>query len=225
MLVNETRSAVRRSMVRDAGFDGIIALQGSDIRFEANQATGNRAHGLHLGEGVRDALVVGNTSTGNQVSGLFFCFDVLRAEVVANRFEANADSGISGLGWGGRFGDRHNLIASNTLRANGRWGLVAVESIDNTIRDNLVEDNSRNEPGRYSGLTLFTSRFTTVIGNRVGSTQDTPSQRLGIEEMSGSDLNLILNNDCRGNLEAGIRRAGPRTKLAGNLGEVLDAAS
>ncbi len=222
MLVGETRTAVRHSTVRDTGFDGIIALRGSDIRIEATLSGGNRAHGLHLGEGVRDAVVTGNTSVGNQISGLFFCFDVLRAEVAGNRFEENADSGISGLGWGGRFGDRYNLITCNTLRANGRWGLVAVESVNNSIRENVIIDNSQVEPGRYSGVAIFTSTYTTVAGNLVGSTLETPTQIFGIEESPGSDANWIFDNDCRGNLQAGIVRAGPRTRLDGNLGEVLD---
>ena len=222
MLVGEIRTAVRHSTVRDTGFDGIIALQGSDIRIEATLSSGNRAHGLHLGEGVRDAVVTGNTSVGNQISGLFFCFDVLRAAVARNRFEENADSGISGLGWGGRFGDRYNLIAGNTLRANGRWGLIAVESVNNTIRDNVILDNSQAEPGRFSGVTLFASTYTTVAGNLVGSTLETPTQIFGIEESPGSDANWIFANDCRGNLQAGIVRAGPRTRIDGNLGEVLN---
>lgn len=222
MLVGETRTAVRHSTVRDTGFDGIIALRGSDIRIEATLSSGNRAHGLHLGEGVRDTVVTGNTSAGNQISGLFFCFDVLRAAVAGNRFEENADSGISGLGWGGRFGDRYNLIAGNTLRANGRWGLMAVESVNNTIRENVIIDNSQVEPGRYSGVAIFTSTHTTVAGNLVGSTLETPTQIFGIEESPGSDANWIFDNDCRGNLQAGIVRAGPRTRLDGNLGEVLD---
>lgn len=222
MLVGETRTAVHHSTVRDTGFDGVIALQGSDIRIEATLSSGNRAHGLHLGEGVRDTVVAGNTSVGNQISGLFFCFDVLRAEVAGNRFEENADSGISGLGWGGRFGDRYNLIACNTLRANGRWGLMAVESVNNSIRENVIIDNSQVEPGRYSGVAIFTSTYTTVAGNLVGSTLEPPTQIFGIEESPGSDANWIFDNDCRGNLQAGIVRAGPRTRLDGNLGEVLD---
>jgi hypothetical protein len=71
---------------------------------------------------------------------------VLRAAVAGNRFEENADSGISGLGWGAASRPLQSDCGNNCGRT--AWGLMAVESVNNTVRENVIIDNSQVEPVR-----------------------------------------------------------------------------
>lgn len=220
-LTNAVDSAVRNVTVRDSLGDGISIQAGANNYVENCLVEGARAHGIHLGTGVKDSRVAGNTSRQSGRNGFYFCFEVTRTVVTGNLFEENRYHGIGGLGDGGLNGDRYNLVEKNVCRRNGRHGIEAYRGADNVISDNLCRDNSQEASGQYSGISLVDTLRTQVTGNVCGDTAQPSTQRFGIEELGTSNDNRIAGNDCRDNLLGGLRLTGGRTEQTGNLGTLV----
>ena len=211
--------------VRQSGYevtastgDGIVVFGGHDNRIEHSLVEQSHHHGIHVGDGEHDTLIVDNVSQYNGGDGLYFCWNVLRATVRGNDFHHNARHGIGSLGIGGDKGDRLNLVVGNVSRQNGVYGIEAVGGRANTIEDNVVLDNSQAAPGRYAGILLLDTLETTVRGNRSGGDAAPYAQRFGILETGRSDRNSITGNLCEGNGEAGVQIVGPLTFASGNVG-------
>ena len=72
------------------------------------------------------------------------------------------------------------------------------------VIDNTISNNSRRDPGKYSGIFVSKSSKTTIKGNHCFDDQQTKTQKCGIEELSGCHDNTIVDNNCHDNLKADI---------------------
>lgn len=217
-LVSASDSLVRNVTIRGSVADGISLQAGHDNRVESCLVERCRRHGLHPGTGEHDSIFSGNISRYNGEDGLYFCYDTHGIIVTGNVMHDNR-MGISGLGWGGKKGDRFNIVSNNICRNSRLWGIDASGGENNVISGNICINASQQSAGRYGGIRLEHTTDTLVIGNRSGNEGDDPKQGYGIVEHGESDRNQIIGNVCSGNLTADIAIVGPNTQVSGNSAE------
>lgn len=169
----ESDGLVRGNLVRGAGYgmastgwgEGIMLNGGRDIRVENNIAEYNVGHGLHpAGDLTVGGLWTRNVSRYNQGNGFHYCFNNYGVWAVGNELYGN-DMGVGGLGLGGVYGDRFNLVANNTIYNNLRHGVYVNGGRDNWIIGNKLVNNSQKRPGRFAEIMLGEVWTTVVVGN------------------------------------------------------------
>src|SRR5262249_13933527 len=131
-----------------------------------------------------------------------------------NVFADNKGNGIGSLGDNG---DKYNVVANNVCQANGGSGIWLFDGDNNTVTNNMCVNNSQAVPGTHYGIVLNPTADTIVSGNRCLDDQKTKTQKHGILEFSSCRSNLIANNLCRGNADAGLALAGKDSRQSGNL--------
>ena len=114
------------------------------------------------------------------------------------------------------------VITGNIMDNNGLDG-INIDSCRNLlITSNIAKLNSNNLWNASSGIYLYNSSYTTITGNRAGSSGEwkNETQQYGIKEYGVySDYNLITGNNVYGNLgEIDIYSKGPNTVVTANLG-------
>ncbi len=224
----EADTVISSMTVSQAGYaengvsgDGIFVVGSSDVRVENSLVEDCLRHGLHPGGDLnRGGVWINNVSRDNGGNGYHFCWDNFDILVTGNVLENNGGYGVGGLGLGGDFGDCFNTVADNTIRGNGRAGIQVNGGSDNTITGNTIVDNSQIETGRYSGILLANSTFVVVADNTIGTADDQPTQKYGIQEYGTANDNQIVRNDTSGNVEGGIYVTGSTTTVEDNTGSV-----
>jgi len=210
-----TRDAVVRNVtVSGWPSDGIGVQGGSGNRITELLVEDCRGHGFHPGTLLRHSVFSNIIARRNTQHGLYFCAGVQHVIVSDSLFEANAWSGVGGLG---DSNDTFNLVANNVCFGNGQAGIHATHGADNSIIGNMVVNNSKATPGRFSGIHLTSVTDMTVVGNRCLDNQPAKTQSHGIGESGQSNRNLITGNHCLGNLKGGIRLVGPESVATGNM--------
>ncbi|MCK5396759.1 MAG: right-handed parallel beta-helix repeat-containing protein [Thermoplasmata archaeon] len=116
------------------------------------------------------------------------------------------------------------LCTGNHLYENKQTGIRVEASKRTVLNGNQCTNNSTGSPNTYSGIFLTPSvgneetLYSTVIGNQCNDTQDTQTQKHGIEEAAtGTDCNIIVGNMCRDNATSGIEANGINTVSANNI--------
>lgn len=185
----ERDTIIRDSVVRGAGFgaetsgwgEGILVNGGWDIRVEGNLTEYNVGKGLHpAGDLTRGGIWLNNVSRYNGINGFHYCNNNFAVWAVNNDLYSNGDSGIGGLGLGGDFGDRFNIIRDNRIHHNQRFGIWINGGMDNYIQNNLIYANSQRYPGRFSEI-LVGAAYTTVISGNTIQPEVTPTVAPPIE--------------------------------------------
>jgi parallel beta-helix repeat protein len=213
-VVHATDARLEGCRIRGWPSDGISMQQGAGNTVTGCWVQQCRGHGFHPGGGLRDSAFDQNLARGNGQDGLYFCMKVQHVIVSGNRFLENQWNGIGGLG---DWGDQYNLVTNNVCQANGQNGIWVVDGANNTVANNICVNNSQKSPGQYSGILLNTTADTIVTGNRCLDDQETKTQKHGIVEFASCHGNLIANNHCRGNAQAGLALAGKDSQKSSNL--------
>ncbi len=124
--------------------DGILVNGGAGHLIRNSLAQHNERYGLHpAGELTRGGVWRDNDASFNGSNGFHFChnnFDIL---VTGNTLNNNGRSGIGGLGRGGEYTDRYNIVTGNVATGNWRYGIETNGGSDNVITFNDVRDNRR----------------------------------------------------------------------------------
>lgn len=94
------------------------------------------------------------------------------------------------------------LIANNHTCEGSNDGIVLSYVNDSLVCNNISINNAANR----TGITLADCLRNKVLGNFVGDTQGTATQRNGIEEQGTSDYNMIIDNDAEGLTNSGTYR-------------------
>ncbi|WP_347243816.1 right-handed parallel beta-helix repeat-containing protein [Thermogutta sp.] len=187
----ETDAIVRGNLVRGAGYgmastgwgEGILVNGGRDIRVENNIAEYNVGHGLHpAGDLTIGGLWINNISRYNQGNGFHYCFNNFGVWAVNNELYGN-DRGVGGLGLGGEYADRFNVVQGNIIYNNSRGGIQVNGGRDNYILANTLRNNSQKAPGRFPEILLGEVWTTVIADNRItpavgGPSVDTTYARL-----------------------------------------------
>ena len=204
-IVNSVISNVTLTGIPGDGF----SIQGGDntsiTNCIAEHCLGN---GLHPGTSGTNGIWADNIARFNGKCGLFFCWGIRHLLVQGNQLYNNKMHGIGNIGEGGS-GDRYNIINANFCYNNGMSGIDCYKGGNNIVTNNVCENNSQAEPGRYPGIGV-TDTFNTIIsGNRCFDFQKTGSktQLHGIFVTGTSRDNIIKDNIITGHIKRGI--AGP----------------
>lgn len=179
----ETDAIVRGNLVRGTGYgmastgwgEGIMANGGRDIRVENNIAEYNVGHGLHpAGDLTIGGLWINNISRYNQGNGFHYCFNNFGVWAVNNELYGN-DRGVGGLGLGGEYADRFNVVQGNRIYNNYRGGIQINGGRDNYILGNTLGNNSQKAPGRFPEIILGEVWTTVIADNRITPAAGGPS--------------------------------------------------
>jgi len=174
---------VARVHVRNYPGDGISIQIGDNATVTHCLAEYNLGHGFHPGTGITSGAWTDNVGRYNGWDGLFFCHRVRHSIMSGNRFHHNGWNGIGGLGIGGSGGDRYNVISANFCSNNGKSGIECKVGGNNIITNNVCENNSQSEPGRWPGILVRDTHSSVITGNRCLDFQQPDSaktQRCGI---------------------------------------------
>jgi parallel beta-helix repeat protein len=171
----ETDAIVRGNLVRGAGYgmastgwgEGIMANGGRDLRVENNITEYNVGHGLHpAGDLTIGGLWINNISRYNQGNGFHYCFNNFGVWAVNNELYGN-DRGVGGLGLGGEYADRFNVVQGNLIYNNQRGGIQVNGGRDNYILGNTLRNNSQKSPGKFAEILLGEVWSTVIVDNRI----------------------------------------------------------
>jgi hypothetical protein len=170
-------------------------------------------HGILIGDYASDAHVIDNDVGWVTGSAIY---------VTSGGFQI-----ISNTCWDSMYGLTAYLVISGGITANFIDGNekdgINIDSCKNLlVVGNVAKLNSNNLWNSSSGIYLYNSSYTTITGNRAGSTDDyeNETQQYGIKEYGVySDYNLITGNNVYGNLGyEDIYSTGPNTVVSANLG-------
>ncbi|NMC20925.1 MAG: hypothetical protein GYA33_10950, partial [Thermogutta sp.] len=172
----ERDTIIRDSEVRGAGFgvasgdwgEGILVNGGWDIRVEGNLTENNVGKGLHpAGDLTIGGIWLNNVSRYNGINGFHYCNNNFAVWAVNNDLYGNGQNGIGGLGLGGEFGDRFNVIRDNRIHDNQRHGIWINGGMDNFIQNNTIYANSQLRPGQFSEVRVGAAYTTVISGNTI----------------------------------------------------------
>ena len=223
---NTEDSLIENVTVRNSFTDGVSVQVGRNVTVRNCVVTGCEGNGFHPGTGLTDSLFEKNTAKGNGV-GLYFCWSNTRQKILNNVFSENRGGGMTGLG---NPNEHYNLLEGNTIERNGGAGIEinGGQVAKNTLRKNVIRDNSAGAPGKHPGIALYASaedaKAYTIEGNTIESTVEPPTQWIGIEEkafkrgekMNVCDENVIRGNKVTGHKTADILLVGPKTVCEDN---------
>ena len=216
----DSNSGIKNCRVLNSHSDGVW-VTGTDNKVIDNTIYNSISHGIHLNGGASYAIVIGNHVYNNGASAVSFCAGACYCTISNNVLKRNNTHGINGLGSGG---DKYNIIISNIITENKRHGISCDGEGDNTITNNIVMNNSKESPGKYSGIWMACTN-TTVSNNRCLDNQKQRTQKYGIEEVGSSDYNIITGNLLIGNLEGnGLFTVGRNDVISNNITEASTAA-
>ncbi|MGQ9770168.1 MAG: right-handed parallel beta-helix repeat-containing protein [Thermogutta sp.] len=177
-LGSETDTIIRGCTVRGSGYgmtgdwgEGILVNGGRDIRVENCLTEYNLGKGLHpAGDLTIGGLWVNNVSRYNGGNGFHFCYNNFGIWVVGNELYGNAYYGVGGLGLGGDYGDRFNVVMSNVIYGNQRNGIFVNGGRDNLILNNQIGPNSALRAGQFAEIRLGEVYSTVIEGNTITPT-------------------------------------------------------
>jgi len=198
---------IEKVTVRYYPSDG-FSIQGGANAYVSNCiAEYNHGNGFHPGTTLNESTWINNVGRYNGWDGLYFCFNVRYTTVSGNHFYKNGKNGIGGLGKGGVMGDQMNVIDGNYCYQNAKSGIECTPGKNNTIVNNICENNSQEEAGKWPGIYLKNTSSTIIRGNRCCDTrleESGKTQACGIL-FSGECLhNVVTDNILSGHLKKGI---------------------
>jgi len=109
--------------------------------------------------------------------------------------------------------------------SNGKYGIYADGVGRLKIQNSAFIDNGFSSSGVYSGIRLHNCQDGIVLGNQCYDVSS--KQKYGVETTGTSNYNLIVANNCRGNINASadIVYVGNNNKVAWNLGRYTSQGS
>jgi hypothetical protein len=191
-----SRIAVRGVTARNYNGDGISWQICHDVAVERCHSHDNVGLGLHPGSGSQRPIIRNNRLQGNQI-GLFFCWGVKYGLAEGNLIEDSSQTGIS---IGHR--DTENLIARNTVRRSGRYGVLFRPERGPTFapHHNRLEQNHIEDSGAEDGVGIEVQGETegvAIAGNEIVETRG-PARRIGIRISPGTRELQLIGNRIRG---------------------------
>jgi parallel beta-helix repeat protein len=200
-------SYIARLHVKNWPGDGISVQIGDNVTVTDCLSEYNLGHGYHPGTGISSGSWTNNVGRYNGWDGFYFCHRVRHTTVSGNRFHDNGWNGIGGLGKGGDGGDRYNVISGNFCYNNGECGIKAYRGGNNTVVNNVCENNSRSDAGAFPGILIEGTYSSIFSGNRCLDFQDPvedKTQGWGILVTGTSHDNVIKGNILSGHIKGGL---------------------
>jgi parallel beta-helix repeat protein len=178
--------------------DGFSLQGGSNATVTNCLAEYNLGNGFHPGTTIRGSTWTQNTARYNGGDGLYFCYNVRYATVSDNHFYNNKENGIGDLGKGGEEGDQMNVVSGNFCYNNGKAGIECTPGGNNIVINNICENNSKSEPGKFAAISLKDTHSNIVRGNRCSVSASSGQEDFGIRVIGKSENNMITDNIITG---------------------------
>ncbi len=192
---------IDKVMIRRYPGDGFSIQGGGNASVTNCLAEYNLGNGFHPGTTLRASTWSQNVGRYNGLDGLFFCYNVRYATVSDNHFFNNHKNGIGDLGEGGEEGDQMNVVSGNFCYNNGLSGIECSPGGNNIVVNNVCENNSQSEPGKWPGIYLKDTHSTIIQGNRCSESNSSASgneQNHGILLIGKCVNNIITDNILTG---------------------------
>lgn len=199
---------IDRVTIRNYPGDGFSIQGGSNAYVTNCLAEYNLGNGFHPGTTLQASKWTENTARFNGQDGLYFCYNVRYATVSGNHFYNNGKNGIGDLGKGGDDGDQMNVVSGNYCYNNGQSGIECTLGGNNIIVNNICENNSQSEPGKWPAISLKDTHSSVIQGNRISESNPETS---GKTKSNG----ILLSGKCENNLITGNILTGYPAGVAG----------
>ena len=230
-IYNGKNIVIEKIKVTEWPTDGISLQTGENCIVRDCEVIGCLGNGIHPGTGLKNTLIENNKIFENG-QGIYFCWHNFGHKIKNNIIGRNKSHGIGGLG---NPGDTNNLIENNHIFENGGAGIEinGGKKSNNVIVNNIIENNSKSQPGKFPGIMLYASSEDamnyTIKGNKIRDTQNEKTQHIGIEEKNGmyrdkptsADFNIIEYNELSGHLKADIIIVGKNTVCKNNKADKI----
>jgi hypothetical protein len=197
-LVHVSNIFIDKVIIRRYPGDGFSIQGGSNASVTNCVAEYNLGNGFHPGTTLRGSTWSQNTGRFNGGDGLYFCYNVRYATVSGNHFYNNRENGIGDLGKGGEEGDQMNVVSGNFCFNNSKAGIECTPGGNNIVIDNVCENNSKSEPGKYAAISLRDTHSTIVKGNRCSDSASAGKESSGIRLVGKCSSNMITDNIISG---------------------------
>lgn len=200
-LVHVFNVIIDKVTIRRYPGDGFSLQGGGNSSVTNCLAEYNLGNGFHPGTTITGSTWSQNTSRFNGGDGLYFCYNVKYATVSDNHFYNNKMNGIGDLGKGGEFGDQMNVVSGNFIYNNGKAGIECTPGGNNIVINNICENNSKAEPGKWPAISLRDTHSTIVKGNRCSEiipSALTEHENYGIRIIGKCGNNMITDNIITG---------------------------
>lgn len=198
---------IEKVTVKNYPSDGFSVQGGTNAYVSNCLAEYNHGNGFHPGTTINESTWINNVGRYNGWDGLYFCFNVRYTTVSGNHFYKNGKNGIGGLGWGGVMGDQLNVVDGNYCFENQKSGIECTRGKNNIIVNNICENNSQKEAGKWPGIYLENTSSTIIRGNRCCNTRLEESEKTQAHGIlfSGECLfNVVTDNILSDHLKKGI---------------------
>ena len=198
---------IEKVTVRNYPADGFSIQRGANAYVSNCMAEYNHGNGFHPGTGLTESTWINNVGRYNGWDGFYFCFNVRYATVSGNHFYRNGKNGIGGLGEGGKTGDQMNVIDGNYCYQNAKSGIECTPGKNNIIVNNICENNSQEEAGKWPGIYLNNTSSSIIRGNRCCNAylkESRKTQGYGIFFTGECLHNVVTDNILSGHLNKGI---------------------
>lgn len=198
---------------------GIAVEQSSQVTIRNTEVKNNNDFGIHLRGSSLNTIIQSNV-TGNK-QGMMLDAGSDRNTLGENLIADNQFNGLtvqSSLGNTLRgntvrnnlFGiflrlANSNTVEDNIIEKNKRHGIDVVLADSNTFESNVIQDNDADNDEIGDGIRLLSSRFNTLVDNRVMNTRGGAfGNRVGIHLEQGSTDNRLEDNVVNRNKVNGI---------------------
>jgi len=227
---------VRNVEIRRWHSDGISIQKGVNCLVDECSVIGCRGRGFHPGSGFDGGEWTNLKAVGNELDGFYYCWNCTNINVRDSLLKDNRGHGIGGLG---DPGDRRATVSGNVIEGNGKSGIqINGGGTDSgtVIRGNVIRDNSRSQPGKWAGISIYPTGEPAggylIEDNTIASTLTEPTQLVGIEERNGdpiraevwtggkrvvdriADGNVIRGNRFSGHIRADVIATGADTSVS-----------
>ncbi|MGC9445321.1 MAG: NosD domain-containing protein, partial [Candidatus Methanospirareceae archaeon] len=173
-------------------------------------------YGILIGSGVDNTRVIGNYCSGHETANIMVGGSTgpLHTVLIGNYAVSSDHYGIVI-----QDSAHYTLLTGNTAYNNVDPGIWLENAQHCVIKGNRVYNNQVAAHGE-GGITLYGNvNYCILEGNKCFDTQGTKTQKYGIDVLNANcNDNVILGNDVRSNLTAGIHDAGTGTIIRNNAG-------
>jgi len=172
---------------------GILVNGASSIRIEDNK--------IELGQGDGVGIWLKKSSLSR----------ISNNTITGRKIKKEDEEGIPGNEQGIKLEvSSRNLLLKNRVEANGREGILLMESHDNRLFENIVgvgdfkvdtkEEDKEKRGNQGDGISLVSSHKNTLLNNKVNGNEGSGISLKPLkEELEGANENLLLNNEISGN--------------------------
>jgi len=210
----QNRVVVDNVIVENNGREGISFDHTINFDVFAVKALNNAHGGIYVStSSLLDFVgsIVGGFFYGNAIAGIYL-YNVRHLVLDGVKVMANRGDGI--LIQNSSDVEINGAIAL----ANNRNGIYAITASKIRIIGGSMRNNRQDTTNPFgSGVRLYDTTDSIVMGISAYDDQDTKTQLYGVEEAGSSDYNIIVNNNLRGNVNGGVTAVGANTVTTGNI--------